>query len=301
MSVAEENISLSETAIDEGSSFDNSQLPETLPTLVIEPKPGWRAVDVRELWRYRELLLFLSWRDIQVRYKQTVLGAAWAIIQPVMTMVVFTIFFGRLGGMQEHTSLPYPIFIYAALLPWQFFSASVGQAGQSLISGSNLISKVYFPRLIIPFSTVGVSLLDFAISFIVMLGLMLYYRVPFGFGMLALPFCLLGTLVAAIGVGTFLSALAVAYRDFRYVIPFMIQLWMFSSPVAYPFEVVPEKWRMLYALNPMAGIISGYRSALLNEPFQWAAIAISMSVSILAFFVGVIYFRRVERRFADIV
>ena len=301
MSVAEENVSLSETAIEKGSSFDNSQLSETLPTLVIEPKPGWRAVDVRELWRYRELLFFLSWRDIKVRYKQTVLGAAWAIIQPVMTMVVFTIFFGKLGGMQEHTSSAYPIFIYAALLPWQFFSTSVSQAGQSLISGSNLISKVYFPRLIIPFSTVGVSLVDFAISFLVMLCLMLYYGVPFGFGMLALPFCLLGTLVAAIGVGTFLSALAVAYRDFRYVIPFMIQLWMFSSPVAYPFEIVPEKWRMLYALNPMAGIISGYRSALLNEPFQWAAIAISMSVSILAFFVGVIYFRRVERRFADIV
>ena len=268
---------------------------------IIEPQPGWRAIDVPELWKYRELLYFLTWRDVKVRYKQTVLGAAWAIIQPVMTMVVFTVFFGRLGGMSQFSEVPYPIFVYSALLPWTFFANSVTQSGQSLITGANLVSKVYFPRLIIPFASVGAGLLDFAISFAVMLCLMVFYGVSLTVNALALPLCVVGTILAAIGIGTFLSALAVAYRDFRYVIPFMIQIWMFASPVAYPLKVVPAKWRLVYALNPMTGIISGYRSALLGERFYWDCLFVSLLVAVVVFFAGAIYFRRVERRFADIV
>lgn len=268
---------------------------------IIEPQPGWRAINVRELWKYRELLYFLTWRDVKVRYKQTVLGAAWAIIQPVMTMVVFTVFFGRLGGMSQFSEVPYPIFVYSALLPWTFFANSVTQSGQSLITGANLVSKVYFPRLIIPFASVGAGLLDFALSFAVMLCLMVFYGVSLTANALALPLCVVGTILAAIGVGTFLSALAVAYRDFRYVIPFMIQIWMFASPVAYPLKVVPAKWRLIYALNPMTGIISGYRSALLGERFYWDCLFVSLLVAIVLFIAGAVYFRRVERRFADIV
>jgi lipopolysaccharide transport system permease protein len=270
---------------------------------VIRPTSGWRALDLRELWRYHELLYFLAWRDIKVRYKQTVLGAAWAILQPVMTMLVFTVFFGRLGGMAQnpHITAAYPIFVYAALLPWQFFATSLQQGGQSLVSSANLISKVYFPRLIVPLASAGAALVDLAISFAVMFALMVYYDVPFTARLLALPLCLAGTVVAATGVGTLLAALTVSFRDFRYVVPFMVQIWMFASPVAYPFEAVPEQWRLLYAVNPMAGIISAYRSALLDEPFLWDAIAVSLLSATLIFAAGLFYFRRVERRFADIV
>jgi lipopolysaccharide transport system permease protein len=286
-------------ALDAGPlSAPEAQEPQIL---VIKPQPGWRAIDLAELWRYHELLYFLAWRDVKVRYKQTVLGAAWAVLQPVMTMIVFTIFFGRLGGMDRHTEAAYPVFVYAALLPWQFFAASVTQSGQSLVAGANLISKVYFPRLIIPLSAVGAPLVDLGISFGVMFLLMAWYGVSVGVPALALPLCVAGTMVAAIGVGTFLSALTVAYRDFRYVVPFLVQVWMFASPVAYPFEVVPERWRLLYSLNPMAGIISAYRSALLGEPFHWGAIGVSITVALLIFAGGTLYFRRVERRFADIV
>ena len=268
---------------------------------IIERQPGCRAINVRELWKYRELLYFLTWRDVKVRYKQTVLGAAWAIIQPVMTMVVFTVFFGRLGGMSQFADVPYPIFVYTALLPWTFFANSVNQSGHSLITGANLVSKVYFPRLIIPFASVGAGLVDFAISFAVMLCLMVFYGVSLTVNSLAVPLCVVGTILAAVGVGTFLSALAVAYRDFRYVIPFMIQIWMFASPVAYPLKVVPAQWRLVYALNPMTGIISGYRSALLGERFYWDCLFVSLLVAIVLFVAGAVYFRRVERRFADIV
>jgi lipopolysaccharide transport system permease protein len=280
-----------------------ASLCDDLPETVIRPTSGWRVLDLGELWRYRELLYFLTWRDVKVRYKQTVLGAAWAILQPVMTMIVFTIFFGRLGGLDQnqHVTSAYPIFVYAALLPWQFFASSVSQGGQSLVSSANLISKVYFPRLIVPTASVGAGLVDLAISFAVMFGLMVYYHVPYTMQMLAIPMLLFGTLVSAVGTGTFLSALTVAYRDFRYVIPFLVQIWMFASPVAYPFEVVPQQWQLLYAVNPMAGIISGYRSALLGEPFQWGAIGVSLLSGAILFVVGTLYFRRVERRFADIV
>jgi len=201
---------------------DSLQSPSTPPdpgVLVIQPSSGWRAIDFREFWRYHELLFFLTWRDVKVRYKQTVLGALWAIIQPVMTMIVFTIFFGRLGGMSQHTTVAYPIFVYAALLPWQFFSGSVSKSGQSLITSANLLTKVYFPRLIIPCASVGGLLVDFAISFGVMVLLMFYYGAVPTINILFVPVLVMGTILAALGVGTFLSALAVAYRDFRYVIP----------------------------------------------------------------------------------
>ena len=268
---------------------------------VIEPTPGWRAVDFRELWKYRELLFFLAWRDVKVRYKQTVLGAAWAVIQPVMTMLVFTVFFGRLGGMSKHTTLPYPIYIYAALLPWQFFSTSVTQSSQSLVGSANLISKVYFPRLIVPLATIGVALVDLCISFLVMFGLMAWYGVAPTASVLLLPVCVAATILAAVGTGTLLSALTVAYRDVKYTVPFLVQIWMFASPVAYPYEKVPEGWQLWYAVNPMAGIISSYRSALLGEAFHWDAIGVSVLSAAAMFVAGVFYFRRTERRFADIV
>ena len=279
-----------------------TQAAAAVPPTVIEPKPGWRLVDLGELWRYRELLAFLTWRDIKVRYKQTVLGAAWAIIQPVMTMVVFTVFFGKLGRLEQFTpGVPYAIFVFAALLPWSFFAQSVSTSGQSLISGANLITKVYFPRLIVPFASVGGLLVDFAISFAVMVAMMIWYQVTPTVNLLMLPVLVFGTILAALGAGTFLSALAVAYRDVRHAIPFLVQIWLFASPVAYPFKVIPDGLKLVYALNPMAGIISGFRSAMLGEPFFWPAIAISFAVSMVLFVVGALYFRRIERRFADIV
>jgi lipopolysaccharide transport system permease protein len=268
---------------------------------VIEPRAGWQAVDFGELWRYRELLGFLVWRDVKVRYKQTVLGALWAVIQPVMTMLVFTIFFGRFGGMAQNVEGAYSVFVSAALLPWQFFSQAVSQAGQSLVSSGNLLKKVYFPRLIIPVSSIGAGVVDFAVSFVVMLGLMLYHGVPIGPGVLLVPVFLLGTMLTAIGVGTLLAALVIAYRDFRYVLTFLVQLWMFASPVAYPLSVVPEKYRLVYAVNPMVGMIAGFRSALLGEPMEWACMAVSTAVMAACLAAGLLYFRRVERRFADIV
>jgi lipopolysaccharide transport system permease protein len=269
--------------------------------LVIEPRRGWQALNLRELWRFRELLYFLVWRDVKVRYKQTVLGAAWAVLQPVMTMVVFSVFFGKLGGMAQHTQTAFPVFVYAALLPWTFFAAAVSQAGVSLVGSTHLVSKVYFPRLLVPLAAVGGNLVDCAISFVVMLGLMLAYGIFPTASMVLVPFFALGTALVAVGVGTLLAALVVAYRDFRYVINFLVQLWMFASPVAYPLEIVPARWQLLYALNPMAGLISGFRSALLGEPFRWDCIAVSLGVILAILAAGLFYFRRVERRFADVI
>jgi lipopolysaccharide transport system permease protein len=268
---------------------------------VIEPRSGWQLVDFAQLWRYRELLGFLAWRDVKVRYKQTVLGAAWAVLQPVLTMLVFTIFFGRFGGMSHNVSGAYPVFVFAALLPWQLFATAVTQAGQSLITSNNLISKVYFPRLIIPFSSVGTGVVDFAVSLVVMFGLMAWYRVAFSPSLLLVPVFFLGTVLTSIGVGTLLAALVIAYRDFRYVLTFLVQIWMFASPVAYPLSVVPERYRLWYSLNPIVGMISGFRSALLGEPMPWGCVAVSTAAMLASVFVGLLYFRRSERRFADII
>ncbi len=285
----------------------DARAPEKLPApvphmvTVIEPRPGWRMIDFAELWRYRELVYFLTWRDVVVRYKQTVLGAAWAILQPVMTMLVFVVLFGKMGRMAEQVDGPFAIYVYAALLPWQFFSTSASQGAQSLVSGANLISKVYFPRLIIPLAAVGAALVDLALSFGVMGLLMVWFGVWPTWRVLTLPFLLLGVILTSVGVGSLLSALTVAYRDFKYVVPFMLQMWMFASPVGYPMSAVPQQWRMLYSLNPLAGLIAGFRWALLGEPISPGEFCLSLSVGILLLIVGTLYFRRVERRFADIV
>ena len=273
---------------------------EATAVRVIRPRAGWQPVNLGELWRYRELLGFLVWRDIKVRYKQSVMGAAWAIIQPVSTMIVFTVFFGRFGGMAQHVSIPYPVFAYAGLLAWTYFSGAVGQAGNSLVSSASMIRKVYFPRLIIPLAACGVGLIDFAVACLVMAGLMIWYGVAPTPQIILFPLFLGLTVVTAVGVGTLLSALTIAYRDFRYVLGFLTQLWMFASPVAYPLEVVPEKYRLIYAINPMVGALNGFRASLLGTGVNWGVVGVSAASSAVALAVGLLYFRRVERRFADI-
>jgi lipopolysaccharide transport system permease protein len=269
---------------------------------VIEPLRGWVGINGSEIWRYRELLYFLTWRDVKIRYKQTVLGAAWAILQPFMTMVVFSIFFGRLAGLGQKTGgVPYPIYVYAGLLPWTFFANSIATGGNCLVGNSNLITKVYFPRLVIPLASVGAGLVDLAVSFLVLVGMMAYYRTVFSWQLLLVPLFLLGTILAATGVGTILSALTVTYRDFRYVIPFAVQLWMFVTPVIYPPTVVPQRWHLLLSLNPMAGLVDGFRAAFLGTAADWQGIGISLAVSTLLFLGGAVYFRSVERSFADTI
>jgi lipopolysaccharide transport system permease protein len=267
---------------------------------IIKARTGWRALDLKELWAYRELLWVLTMRDIKVRYKQTVLGFAWAIIQPVMMMIVFSIFFGQLAKMPSE-GCAYPVFVYAALLPWTFFQNSVGASSNSLVGSANLVSKVYFPRLIIPLSAVGGGLVDLLISTGVLLLLMVWYGVSFSLNLLAAPLLMGGVIFTALGIGTFLSALTVAYRDFRYVIPFMLQFWMFATPVVYPVSLVPGHWKWVYYLNPMAGLIEGFRSAFLARPFDFGALALSFVVAVALFVAGVAYFEKVERRFADII
>jgi len=267
---------------------------------VIEPPKGLRNLDLKELWAYRELLWVLTLRDIKVRYKQTVLGFAWAVIQPVMLMVVFSIFFGRLAKMPSD-GYPYPVFVYAALLPWMFFSNAISSSAGSLIGSQHLVSKVYFPRLIIPLASVGSGLVDFVIAAGVLLVLMFVYEVAWSVNLLAAPILALAVIFTALGVGTLLSALTVAYRDFRYVVSFLVQFWMFATPVVYPASIVPEKWHWLINLNPMAGLIDGFRSAFLAKPFDMGAIGLSFSISVVIFLLGVGYFEKVERRFADII
>ncbi len=267
---------------------------------VIEPLQGWRMLDLKELWAYRELLWVLVMRDIKVRYKQTVLGAAWAIIRPVTTMVIFSIIFGRLAKMPSD-GFPYPVFVYAALLPWTFFSSAISTSGQSLVGSSHLVSKVYFPRLIIPLSSIGAGLVDLAISTGILLLLMLYYGTGLTVNLLAAPVLLIAVIFTALGVGTLLSALTVAYRDFTHVLPFLVQIWMYVTPVIYPVNIVPDKWQWLLFLNPMTGLIEGFRSAFLGKPFDMNMLFISMIIALLFFVVGVAYFEKVERRFADII
>lgn len=252
-----------------------------------------------ELWHYRELIFFLTWRDISVRYKQTVLGAAWAIIQPFFTMLVFSLFFGRLGKMPSD-GLPYPLFVYCALLPWQLFAYSLMESGNSLVANERLITKVYFPRLIIPLTAALAGLIDFTIALTVLLGMMVFYRIIPTPALWTFPLFVFLTLLTALGVGLWLSALNVQYRDVRYIIPFVIQLWLFATPIAYPASLIPENWRVLYGINPMAGVVEGFRWALLgtgNAPGP--LLAISALVALVLFISGMYYFRRVERTFAD--
>ncbi len=282
-------------------AIPNSQSEIELPTLFIRPQTGWTAAGLKELWEYRELLYFLTWRDIKVRYKQTVLGAAWAIIQPFFMMVVFSLFFGYLAKVPSD-GIPYPIFAYCALLPWQLFAHALTESSNSLVANERLITKVYFPRLVVPISAVLGGLLDFAIAFVILLLMMAYYGVRPTWAIVTLPAFLLLAMLTALGVGLWLSALNVKYRDVRYTISFLIQFWLFATPVAYSSSIVPARWRALYGLNPMAGVVEGFRWALLGKSEgPGALLAVSVAVVILILIGGLYYFRRMEAEFADVV
>jgi lipopolysaccharide transport system permease protein len=267
---------------------------------VIEPRSGWVPVDWRELWDARELLGFLVWRDVKVRYKQTVLGAAWAVLQPLATMGVFAVLFGRWARMPSD-GLPYPLFAFAALVPWTFFANSVSAASSSLLGNTHLISKVYFPRLLITLSTMGTGLLDLAVALVVMVALLALYGVALTWQVVTLPLLTLLVLLLAFGVGSLLAALCALYRDVRYVVPFLLQLWMFSSPVIYPLSLIPSEWRWVAYVNPLSGAIHGFRAALLGQPMPWAPLGVSAAMALAAVWIGLAYFRRVERRVADLI
>jgi len=276
-------------------------LTSDLPVTVIERKPGWRFIDFRELWRYRELLYFLTWRDIKVRYKQTVLGAAWAVLQPFATMVVFSMFFGRMAEMPAG-GMPYPLFVFAGLLPWFFFANAITSASLSVVGSQNLVTKVYFPRLIIPLGAVGAGLVDFVIAFGMLLVMMAFYGVAPNWGLVLAPLVSFVLMIAATGIGTLLSALTVAYRDFRYVVSFMVQLWMFATPCVYmDANAVGPRWHAVLPLNPAYGLILNFRASVLGGPLDLYALTVSTVVSLGLLVVGCFYFRRVERGFADII
>jgi lipopolysaccharide transport system permease protein len=271
------------------------------PVIRIEPSRGWVSLKLHELWEYRELLYFLAWRDIKVRYKQTALGAAWAIIQPFFTMLIFSVFFGKLAKIPSD-GIPYPIFAYAALVPWTFFAHGLNQSSNSLVSGAQLIKKVYFPRLIVPVASVLSGVVDFLLAFIVLLGMMFYYGLTPTANVIWLPALLLLALITSLGVGLWLSALNVHYRDVRYTVPFITQFWLFATPIAYPSTLLPESWRTLYALNPMVGVVEGFRWALLGTDTQPGAMILVSCIMALALLIaGAFYFRRMEKTFADVV
>jgi lipopolysaccharide transport system permease protein len=270
------------------------------PLFTIKPSSKWVALNLRDLWTYRELLCFLIWRDVKVRYKQTVLGALWAVIQPLFAMLVFTLFFGKLAGVPSD-GVPYPLFAYAGLLPWTYFSNAVTSSGNSLVGNSNLITKVYFPRMIIPGAAVAAGLVDFAIAFALLAGLMIYYGVAVTWSIAMVPALVILTALLALGVGMWTSALNVKYRDVRYALPFLIQLWMFATPIIYPSSIVPAKWRWALALNPLVGIIEGYRASLFGREFDWVALGLSSLVTLALLVYSAYAFRRMEKSFADIV
>lgn len=281
------------------SQHQTHSLPDK-PVVTIRPSGRWVALNLRDLWAYRDLLYFLTWRDVKVRYKQTVLGAAWAIIQPLFTMLIFWLFFGRLAGMPSD-GIPYPLFALAGLIPWTFFSNAVTSSGNSLVGSANLITKVYFPRMIIPVAAVGAGLVDLAIAFGLMAVMMIWFKVHVTASLLLLPLLVLVTATLATGVGMFMSALNVKYRDIRYALPFCIQLWMFASPIIYPVTLVPERWRWVLAINPMTGIIDGFRAALFGRSPDWQALAISTAVTVGVLIYSAYNFRRMEKTFADVV
>jgi len=266
-------------------------------------KPGMGALHYwRDIWRYRELFLFLAWRDILVRYKQTAIGIAWSVVRPFLTMVVFTIVFGKLAKLPSN-GVPYPIMVYAAMLPWQFFANSLTESSNSLIDNANLLTKVYFPRLIVPAGSIIVSMVDFLISVVILGALMIWYGFVPDLKILALPLFFLMALLASFGAGLWLSALNVQYRDFRYVVPFLVQFGLYISPVGFSSAIVPQQWRFLYFLNPMVGVIDGFRWALCGDafPVNWSGCALSLFLVVLMFSSGILYFRRMERSFADVV
>lgn len=272
-----------------------------LPTTVIRPRSRWAALGTRELWAYRELVYFLTWRDVKVRYKQTILGVAWAILQPLLTMVVFSLFFGRLAGIPSD-DVPYPLFSFAALVPWWFFANAITQSSNSLVSGANLLRKIYFPRLVMPTASVLAGVIDLLVATTVLFLMMAWYGILPNWTALWLPLLFLLELATALGAGFWLSALNVQFRDVRYAVPFLVQLWMFATPIAYPSSIVPESWRGLYALNPMVGVIEGSRWALLGtETAPGPMVLVSAFAALALLISGALYFRRTERMFADIV
>jgi lipopolysaccharide transport system permease protein len=277
-----------------------SQLP--VQELVIKAGRGERQY-WQDLWRYRELFYFLAWRDILVRYKQTAVGMAWALLRPFLTMVVFTVVFGNFAKLAANSDVPYPIMVFAGLLPWQLFSNSLSECSNSLISNANLLSKVYFPRLVVPASAVVVSFVDFMISVIILIGLMAWYNYIPSWRIIMLPLFVLVALLASTGVGLWLATLNVKYRDFRYVVPFLVQFGLYISPVGYSTSVVPEQWRFLYSLNPMVGVIDGFRWAILGKTAQiyWPGFSLSLGIVLVLLVSGIWYFRRMERTFADVI
>ena len=271
-------------------------------TITIRPARGWSALNLRDLWIYRELVYFLTWRDVKVRYKQAFLGVAWAILQPLLTMVIFSVIMGYLLKVPTDNSVPYPVFSFVALLPWQLFAGALQRAGTSLVGNSNLITKVYFPRLVIPFSAVAAGLIDFCLAFLVLLGLMFYYHLQITLNVLWLPLLMILALLTALAVGLWLSALNVQYRDVQHMIPFIIQAWFYASPVVYSSSIIPSaKWQLVFALNPMAGVIQGFRWALLGTQAPDASLAVSTAVVLTLLVTGLYFFKRMERTFADIV
>jgi lipopolysaccharide transport system permease protein len=278
-----------------------SESAEPSPTVVIQPRKGLFDLDLQDVWEYRELLYFLIWRDVKVRYKQTVIGAAWAILQPLLTMTIFTVIFGNFAKISSD-GFPYSIFAYTALLPWNYFSQAITRSGASLVGDANLISKVYFPRLIVPVAAAVAPLVDFAVAFVVLLGMMAWFGIVPTWGLLALPLFILLALITALAVGLWLSALNVRYRDVGHTIAFLTQLWMFASPVVYPVSLVPERWRLLYSLNPMVGVIEGFRWALLGgKSPDVGVLAASTAVVMVLLMSGLVYFKQMERTFADVV
>jgi lipopolysaccharide transport system permease protein len=287
-------------------SAENSQasgttfhLPEE-PLVVIQPSNKWNLINLKDIWAYRELLFFLTWRDVKVRYKQTLLGAAWAILQPLFMMIIFTIFFGGLAGVDTH-GIPYPIFSLGALVPWTFFANTITASGNSLVGSAHLITKVYFPRLIVPAAAMTAGFVDFALAFLLLVVMMIYYRVPVTAQVLFLPVLVLLTALFGLGVGTWMSALNVKYRDVRFALPFLIQLWLFVSSVILPSSAIPAKYRWILMFNPMSGIIEGYRAALFGLPFDWPAIGVATVLTIAMLFYSVYSFGKAERSFADII
>ncbi len=271
-------------------------------TIVLRPARGWAGLRLRDLWKYRELIYFLTWRDIKVRYKQALLGVAWAVLQPILTMVIFSVILGYLLNVPTDNGVPYPVFSFVALLPWQLFASALQRTSASLVGNANLLTKVYFPRLVIPVSAVGAGLVDFAISFLVLIGLMLFYKIQPTWNILWLPLLVLLALLTAIAVGLWLSALNVQYRDVQHMVPFVIQAWFYASPVVYSSSIIPSaKWQLVYALNPMAGVIQGFRWALLGTQAPDASLAVSSAVVLVLLVSGLFFFKRMERTFADIV
>jgi len=282
------------------NSFKQGAETTSVPTIKIRPLRGWIPINLGELWVYRELLYFLTWRDIKIRYKQTILGFAWAILQPFLMMVVFSLFFGNLLSVPSE-GIPYPLFNYTAMLPWTLFAQGITRSSESLVGNVNMVQKVYFPRLVMPLSGILAPVVDFAIAFVILIGMMFYFGYPPTVKMLWLPLFIILALMTALGVGLWLSAMNVKYRDVRYTVPFLIQLWLFASPVVYSSSLLPQQFQAIYGLNPMAGVIEGFRWALLGTEPPGSLIAVSVIIAIVILISGAFYFRRNEKSFADVI